>query len=380
MLHALEVHQAELEVQNLELIAANEELVRINAELTVAHGRFLTLYQRAPTPFVTIDRDGAIVEMNWAAELLLGASSADLAGTTLSLFFAEASRGAFRRFVDGLGGDVHAHEAQLHRRGAEPVDVLIDGLLLREAPTDPPRVILAIVDVTALKRADAVRRRAQDEMLGIVSHDLGGPLHAISLACDAMLRELEGEIMHKQVGRIQRSVARCGRLIRDLLGVVHIESGQLSLRFAPLDLGALVLQLANDLEPSVTAAGGTLRVSVAEALPTIDGDADRLIQVISNLINNARTHARGASVDVVVTHADDDVVIVVADDGPGISAEELPRVFERYRQGQRHRGGAGLGLAIVKGLVEAHHGSIVVLSELGHGARFEVTLPISQVL
>jgi hypothetical protein len=107
----------------------------------------------------------------------------------------------------------------------------------------------------------------------------------------------------------------------------------------------------------------------------IVGDEDRLHQVLSNLIGNALVHARGTRIDVGVVARGEQVVITVADHGPGITEEELPFVFERYRQGARHHGGAGLGLAIVKGLVLAHHGTVSVASRRGHGARFEIVLP-----
>jgi two-component system sensor histidine kinase BaeS len=86
-------------------------------------------------------------------------------------------------------------------------------------------------------------------------------------------------------------------------------------------------------------------------------------------------HAPGAAVVVRVAATAADVVIEVADDGPGISADELPHLFDRYRQGRRHLGGAGLGLAIVRGLAEAHGGTASVTSVAGHGARFTLTLP-----
>jgi anti-sigma regulatory factor (Ser/Thr protein kinase) len=105
------------------------------------------------------------------------------------------------------------------------------------------------------------------------------------------------------------------------------------------------------------------------------GDQDRLHQALSNLISNALVHARGAAISIGIMARGDQVVIIVSDDGPGIDREELPFVFERYRQGARHHGGAGLGLAIVKGVILAHHGTVNVTSERGHGVRFEIVLP-----
>ena len=105
------------------------------------------------------------------------------------------------------------------------------------------------------------------------------------------------------------------------------------------------------------------------------GDRDRLHQVVSNLIGNALIHARGAAIAVAVGGDAATVELIVSDAGPGIAPDDLPRVFEWFRQGRRRRGGTGLGLAIVKGLVLAHQGTVEVDSELGHGARFVVRLP-----
>lgn len=379
LLHAIQLQAAELEMQNVELHAANEALRVTNHALVLAHDRFRTLYDRAPTPFVTLNERGLILELNAAAGSLLGATWQDLVGTPVALFAPERNREDFVAFVaDVLAGHAHlAHEAVLQGTGRAPADVLIEAVLLREAPEDPPRVILSIVDVTALKHADSVRRRAQDEVLAIVSHDLGGPLNAIGLACDALAADLEPEDRTRCVHLIQRAVARAHRLISDLLGVARIESGQLSLRLALIDLAALIHQVGKDHELAVAAAATTLRISIPRPLPPIEGDRDRLHQVLSNLIGNALVHARGAPIELDAIARDGSVVISVSDGGPGIPPDELSHVFERYRQGTLHAHGAGLGLAIVKGFVEAHHGTCSVTSTLGHGTRFEVRLPVA---
>jgi signal transduction histidine kinase len=173
-------------------------------------------------------------------------------------------------------------------------------------------------------------------------------------------------------------MAQCERLIKDLLRVAHIESGQLTLELARFDVRELVWQVCRDFESRAAAAGVSLSVEIEDRPQPIVGDRDRLHQVFSNLIGNALVHARGAAVEVSVHPRDAEVVVAVADDGPGIPPDEIPFVFDRFRQGARRRGGAGLGLAIVKGLAEAHHGTATVASQPGHGARFEVALPCSE--
>lgn len=381
LLHALEVHQHELEAQNLELQRANEELRGSNDALVIARDRFRALYDLAPTPYVTIDPEGEIIDLNRAAEAILGASRAGLIGRRSDAFIDDLGRARFRAFVHTVftGGHARCSDVALERGDQRPVTALIDGVVLREFASDPPRVVLAIVDITARKQAETARRKAQDEVLAIVSHDLRGPLNAIGLACDALASQLTPDEHHEVVAAIERAAARCERLIKDLLGVAHIESGRLKLAVAPFDLRDLVRQVCRDYATTAAAAGAALTVVLEERAATLVADRDRLHQVLSNLIGNALVHARGAAIEISVRTGDDAIVLAVADRGPGIAPAELPLVFERYRQGARHHGGAGLGLAIVKGLAEAHGGTATVTSQLGEGARFEIRLPRGEV-
>jgi len=380
LLQALELHQAELESQNHELQSANAALRRTNDALAISDARFRTLFERAPTPYVSIDASRAILGVNAAGVEILGAPRERLLGATMELFVRDADRARFRTFLEGVFVADHTRCADLvlARADGTSVEVQIDGVILPDADAES-RCVLAIVDVTARKLAEAARRKAQDEVLAIVSHDLRGPLNAIGLACDALASGLTPDEHHACLSAIGRAAARAERLIKDLLGVAHIESGRLTLQLRNFDVRELARQVCRDLEPAATAVRSSITVAVPEEPALIDGDHDRLHQVMSNLIGNALVHARGSAIDVSVVSRGHQVVIVVADHGPGISAEELPIVFERYRQGARHHGGAGLGLAIVKGLVEAHHGTAVVTSRLGQGARFEICLPRSSV-
>ncbi|HUQ04780.1 MAG TPA: PAS domain-containing sensor histidine kinase [Kofleriaceae bacterium] len=367
----------DLEAENAELRERNEQLRVSNDALTVACDRFRTLYDLAPTPYFTVDPSGAIVDVNRAAEAILATPREALSGAALELFVDETTRGTFHGFLDTLFAEGHARcsDVVLFHTGTARVDVLIDGVVLHEDPDAVPRCVLAFVDITARKVAETARRQAQDEMLAIVSHDLRAPLSAISLACETLGTPIDEDLQRRCLGTIDRATKRCERLIRDLLGVVHLESGRVSLLLAVVDVAALVHQVCLDHEASVAAAGSTMSLTVDDRSHDIIGDRDRLHQVMSNLIGNALTHARRAPIEIVVVGGDEHVRISVTDHGPGIPSDELPFVFERYRQGAHHHGGAGLGLAIVKGLVLSHRGTVTVTSEVGRGARFDITLP-----
>ncbi|HVV84463.1 MAG TPA: PAS domain-containing sensor histidine kinase [Kofleriaceae bacterium] len=376
-IRALERRQAELEEQVRALAAVNDELERGNQLLIIARDRFRALYEQAPTPYLTVDTDHVIVDLNHAAEAILDGARAHLLATSIDQLVDPAGRERFGAFLGQVfaAGRARCGDVALTRPGVQRLDAMIDGVVLPQRAGEPPRAVLAIVDITARRLAEHARRSAQDEVLAIVSHDLRGPISAIGLACDGLGGELPADERQECVAAIRRAVTRSERLIDDLLRVAHIESGRLKLELARFDVGELVRQVCRDHEPAAAAAGSAVAVVLPGAPSAIVGDRDRLHQVLSNLLGNALVHARGAAVEVAVVARAGEVAITVADRGPGIAPDELPFVFERYRQGARRRGGAGLGLAIVKGLVEAHRGTTTVTSQPGAGARFEIVLP-----
>ena len=219
--------------------------------------------------------------------------------------------------------------------------------------------------------------RARDDILAVVSHDLRGPLHAISLACEALREEVAGSAA-RYLGAIERASQRAERLISDLLEASAIENGALTLSRGTIDAVSLVRQAAADHELLVKESGSEIKTQVPEDSTYVQADRDRVLQVLGNLIGNALKHARGAPIDVVLEKNGKDAVIAVRDRGPGIEETALPHVFDRYWHGRTKKGGAGLGLAIAKGIVDAHGGKIDVASKLGEGAEFRFTLPLAR--
>ena len=228
----------------------------------------------------------------------------------------------------------------------------------------------------SIKRAtDAAR--ARDEILAVVSHDLRGPLHAISLATEALRDEIQGPAT-RYLGAIERAAHRAERLISDLLEASAIENGALQLNRGSIDAGALLRQAVADHELLVKETGGKINAVMPSEPLIISADRDRVLQVLGNLIGNSLKHAKGALIDISVERHEGQALIAVKDHGPGIAEQELPHVFDRYWSGRIKRGGAGLGLAIAKGIVSAHGGKINVDSKQGDGARFSFTLPLAR--
>lgn len=228
----------------------------------------------------------------------------------------------------------------------------------------------------AVHRATAAAR-ARDEILAVVSHDLRGPLHAISLATEALRDEVQGSAL-RYLGAIERASQRAERLIADLLEAAAIENGGLTLNRGAIDAGALLRQAAADHELLVKDAGSKINAKIPAEPVVVSADRDRVLQVLGNLIGNSLKHAKGAPIELFVERNEQEAVIAVRDHGPGIAPQELPHVFDRYWSGRTKRGGAGLGLAIAKGIVSAHGGNIAVDSTQGDGARFFFTLPLAR--
>jgi len=243
-------------------------------------------------------------------------------------------------------------------------------------------------------RADAESARAQadranllkDEFLATLSHELRTPLNAL-LGWARLLRERDLGVdgSRKAVETIERNAVTLAQLVEDVLDMSRIVTGKLRLRLAPCDLADVVGRALDIVMPAAEARRVLLR---ADALPpaVIMGDADRLQQVVWNLLTNAVKYTpEGGEVTVSIEASLEVVDLVVRDNGIGIDPEHLPIVFDRFRQVDpavdRRHGGLGVGLALVRSLVEAHGGLVSAFSEgRGRGATFTVRLPTRAVI
>jgi len=239
-----------------------------------------------------------------------------------------------------------------------------------------------------LARSEAERaNRLKDEFLATISHELRNPLNAIMGWAHMMrLGKLTPANVERAVETIYRNAKSQAQLVADLLDVSRIISGKLRLDVRTVDLISIVNSAIDSVRPAVEAKGIQLRTILdAEAGP-ISGDADRLQQIVWNLLTNAvKFTPKGGEIQVKVQRVDSHAEIVVTDSGVGISKEFLPYVFDRFRQADasttRIHGGLGLGLSIVRQLVDLHGGSVNVHSEgEGHGAAFTITLPFVGVI
>jgi signal transduction histidine kinase len=181
----------------------------------------------------------------------------------------------------------------------------------------------------------------------------------------------------KPAETIERAVARMNRLIQDLLDVTRMEAGRLSVDRARVSIGHVLAESVEAQMPLAASASLELRLDVARDLPEVLADRHRLLQVFENLIGNAiKLTQPGGRITVGVAPRDGEALVWVADTGPGIAANDLPHLFDRFWQAPRAgRRGAGLGLPIVKGIVDAHGGRVWVESTPERGSTFFFTIP-----
>jgi signal transduction histidine kinase len=256
----------------------------------------------------------------------------------------------------------------------------------RELTTDDVRMTenLAGRAATAIANAriydDAQRAlRAREEILAIVTHDLRTPLATVMTAA-SLLATADAEAPHadrirQRAETIQRAAHHMSRLVRDLTDLAQIDAGRLAIEKEVQDPGRLVCEAVETLEPIVSRRDSTLRCEVGADLPAVACDRERIVQVISNLVENASKVGAG-TITIRVDSRHRELVFSVADTGPGIRAEDLPHMFNRYWRGRNaDYKGTGLGLPISYGIVKAHGGHMWIESTVGAGSTFYFSIP-----
>ena len=253
----------------------------------------------------------------------------------------------------------------------------VNAAVITNAAGERDGTILVFRDLTRLKQLE----RTREEFVANVSHELRTPLSLIKGYVETLLDGARDnpEVAERFLKIIERNANRLDLLIQDLLTISALESEKIKLNLQPVELRALAGKVLTDLNAKAENKNVELVNDVPEL--TVNGDVNRLDQVLANLVDNAIKYGRAqGSVRVGGKKlANGGLEIFVRDDGPGIPPEAIDRVFERFyrvdKARSRDQGGTGLGLSIVKHIVQAHGGEVRVESELGKGATFFFTVP-----
>jgi signal transduction histidine kinase len=252
----------------------------------------------------------------------------------------------------------------------------------------PTEVSRLATSFNSMARQVKAALQSQRDLVANVSHELKTPLTSIQGFSQALLdgTAADDEARERAAGIIHEEAARMRRLVDELLDLARLEAGEVTFAREPVDVAELLHDCAARFAPRSEEAGVLREVEALSALPPVTGDADRLGQVFSNLVDNALKHARGAAgggrVGLHAGLEEGRVAVSVTDNGPGIPAADLPRIFERFYQVDKSRArrgsGVGLGLAIAREIIQAHGGRIGVESVEGLGTRFRVELPAGE--
>ncbi len=240
-------------------------------------------------------------------------------------------------------------------------------------------VVIALNDITELQRLGRARR----DFIANISHELRTPLTGIRLILDTLRTPLghNPELVPSLVDKIVVETETLSQLAQELLDLSSIESGQTVMKMSPSPVKPAALHVMKRLEEIAVRKNQTVKVSIADDLLALM-DTLQVERVLLNLLHNAIKFCPTDGEIMLRGYRQDDeqVLVEVVDNGPGISAEDSPRVFERFYRGDRARAthGTGLGLAVAKHIVEAHGGKIWVESDgvPGHGSAFRFTLPL----
>ncbi len=261
---------------------------------------------------------------------------------------------------------------------ASPGEVRVDDrtLSLTARPLPAGGAILALYDLTPFRRLEAVRR----DFVANVSHELRTPLTVISGFVETMEdEELPPALRQQFLGMVSSNVRRMQRIVDDLLDLSRIESGGWLPNPIEIDVASIANEVVSPMQGAASAKGVALRVDVADDARTIYSDTTAARQILSNLAENALRHTLAGEVVLFSSSGDGGTWLGVRDTGVGISAEHLPRIFERFYRADpgrsREAGGTGLGLAIVRHLAEAHGGRVKAESEPGVGTTIAAWFP-----
>jgi PAS domain S-box-containing protein len=264
-----------------------------------------------------------------------------------------------------------------YRGGAFPA--LISGAPVRSDSGAKLGGVLIFQDITTLKQL----QHLSQEFLALVAHDMRTPLQSVLLQIETLLLRSQGgaaQVPTSTLDAMRRSGQQLDRLVRDLLDASRIEAHGLALDLDTVRLADLASSIVSQTEGAL----GThpVTIEVVGSPPPVTADPRRIEQILTNLLENAAKYSHeGTPIRIRVAASDGGATLSVHDEGPGISPEELPRLFDRYFQTQRARAkrqGLGLGLFIAKGLVEAHGGTIDADSVPGVGSTFRVWLPAAR--
>lgn len=336
-----------------------------------------------PDGVLVLDGAGLIVRANGAAAALTGHPVDGLVRQPCATLLQPRSRDGHPLLRDGWGRaatvlpGVRAlgeQEVTIRHAAGEDIRVMVTGTYQRDAEGRVNGVVLALRP--AARRGQTAA--AGIEIVSTVSHELRSPLTSVKGYTSLLLNRwdrLKDDQKRMMLEQVNHDADRVTRLITELLDISRLETGRLVLRRQLIDLS----ELAAGVVDKVRMEYGDLdaHLHFPEIFPKVYADPDKIVQVLTNLVENACKYASPIGLEVRGVASEEDVAVAVTDRGEGIPRDDLVKVFTKFfRRAEGKPTGSGLGLWISRGLVEAHGGRLTARSEVGEGSTFQFTLPV----
>jgi signal transduction histidine kinase len=246
-------------------------------------------------------------------------------------------------------------------------------------------------DITLRKKAEEEMKQAiemKSKFISTASHELRTPLTSIKEGVNLVYSEITGPLNNDQkefLGIAKRNVDRLARLINDVLDYQKMSAGRMDFNLKPASINETVRLVEETMRPLTKEKGLELILELDDAIPLVNFDNDKIIQVLTNLVSNAIKFTETGSVKITTSRSDNNVITAVKDTGGGIKQEDMSKLFHEFQQlatkdAERKTGGTGLGLVISKKIIENHGGRIWVESDYGKGTTFYFELPMEKIL
>lgn len=366
-----------------------------------AQALLVSIVESSADAIISKSLNGTIMSWNKGAERVFGYNAKEVIGQPITIIIPPEKHAEEQTILERIyrGERIEHYETIRVAKNGRRIDISLTVSPLRDSSGRVVGASKIARDISDRKQAEIERvqllnreqiarsqaeeaSRLKDEFLATISHELRTPLNAI-LGWSRMLGngKLDAQASEQAVEIIVRNANIQSQLIEDLLDVSRIITGKLRLEESTVELADVIRAALDSARPTAEARKISIESQLSPISGPVRGDANRLQQVVWNLLTNAiKFTPKGGSIRVTLTHRNSQAEIIVSDTGQGIKSEFLPHVFDRFRQADatstRAHGGMGLGLAIVRHLVELHGGSVEVESSgEGQGATFTVKLP-----
>ncbi|MDP8219237.1 MAG: ATP-binding protein [Candidatus Theseobacter exili] len=359
------------------------KISKIEEELNHSKELAEHVLKHIPSAVYTMDKDFRITSWNNKAEQITGFTAKEVIGKKCT--FPNIATGT----IFASKNPINDKERSIETKDGEIRLITKNSTLLRDENGNIIAGIESFEDITERRRIEDEKRKVTEiksQFVSMVSHELRTPLTAISECINIVIEGITGAISKKQkdiLSIAQENVERLSRLINDVLDFQKFDAGKVKLLIEKQDINEAIDEVYNTMRHVIKERNLKLELKLQDDLPNIPFDRDKIIQVLTNLVNNAIKFTDNGTITISAeSHINNCIIVSVKDTGPGIKEDDFSKLFQSFEQldevSTRKEPGTGLGLSICKEIVQLHGGKITVESEIGKGSIFSVILPVRE--